>query len=393
MDQAQSETYPHGGGAAERGSAGWAPTWRLPRKWSRVAHDIELAYVDRAPVDDASSESSTPTLLPTYPASAIVLLHGLTNDADSWADTAEHLTLLAPDARLIIPDLRGHGATGLPADGRWRRDPVGSLAIGESAADVVALLDTLGIESAMVVGHSMGSLVATVCARENPDRVTNLVLVSTTADARTTPFLSDWLRVDVVERMWRSRLTDRGVRWPDEAMAMRPIDIDPDAVAWMEKFWNYYPFTPGRPTTEVAQRAAHLPLATWVGATQAILDTDNRHALTDVGIDVCALWATQDSFFRHADQAELIDLLTTAARQHGSSFVWKQYGHRPLEGDGLQTDDLGHNLTWDAPEQVAVDIAAVWRDGVPTDTWFRSDAPSRPHDIVAVPGAPLVRAP
>lgn len=393
MDQAASGR-PTAAAATADAAARWAPTWRLHRQYLDLPTGVRLAYADLPPgaVGAAGPEPAEADGTADRDGPTIVLLHGLTNDADSWADTAAELQALAPAVRLVIPDLRGHGASGLPADGSWRTDPVAALSMAEFAADVVALLDVLDIDAAMLVGHSMGSLVATTCALAHPDRVTNLVLASTTADARATPFLSDWLWVDVIENTWRRVLESRGVRWPEQAMALRPIDVDPDAVTWMQTYWNLYPFTPGRSTRELAQRSAHLPLATWVGATRAVLDADNREFLRTITTEVCALWATQDSFFRTADQQVMIDALHAAAQQSDTGFVWKQYGRRPLAADGLQTDDLGHNLTWDAPGQVAIDIAAIWRTGEPTGTWFHSDAPSRPHEIVAVPDAPVVRS-
>lgn len=361
-------------------SATWSPSWRLRRHRVALPTGATAAYADLPPIAGGQGRD----------APVLVLLHGLTNDADSWADTAATLRRELPGTRVVIPDLRGHGQSDVPSDGNWRHAPDVEFAMSQLAADVTSLLDTLGVGAATLAGHSMGSLVALEAALAAPDRVEHLVLVSTTGDARQTPFLHDWLRADVIEGRWRSALEARGVTWLPDAMGLTPLDADPDAVSWMQSFWNLYPFTPDRPTRELAERAARLPLATWLGATQGILDHNRLADLRSLRTPVCALWATQDSFFREGDQRALTGALSRAADTAGGTFVWKQYGRRPLAPDGMQTDDLGHNLTWDAPEQVAIDMAAYLRGGAPTGTWFRSDAPEDPRLVV---GDPVQAAP
>jgi pimeloyl-ACP methyl ester carboxylesterase len=352
---------------------------------------VDLAYADVQPLTATAVTSSGPAAS-AADAPVLVLLHGFTNDADAWAATVELLRELLPDHRFVIPDLRGHGESSLPADGRWRDDPDSAFTMGALAADVVALMDALGIATATVAGHSMGSLVAQVLAADHPRRVSSMVLVSTTGDARGTPFLSDWLRDDVIAHQWRPAIEAQGVVWPDEAMALTPLDADPEAVAWMVKLWNFYPLTPGRSTLELAERAARLPFATWVGALEGILSTHRLGGLRTRSTPACVLWATQDSFFRRGSQEALIAALRAVGDSEagGVPFVWKQYGRLPLPADGIQADDLGHNLTWDAPAVVAADLAAFVTTGMPTSTWFRSDAPADPYRIVGEPDAAVM---
>lgn len=95
----------------------------------------------------------------------IVLLHGMgaASDRSSWAEVAPRLE---GDHRLLVPDLRGHGASPRPA----------SYTLDEMAADVAHLMDLLGIARATVVGHSMGGVVAIVLAQARPDLVEALVV-------------------------------------------------------------------------------------------------------------------------------------------------------------------------------------------------------------------------
>jgi len=99
----------------------------------------------------------------------IVLLHGL---GSSSADWRYQRPALGAAYRVIVPDLRGHG-----------RSPrgLGRLTIDAMATDVVALLDTLDVPTAHVVGLSLGGCVALALALAHPARVRSLTLVNTFA--------------------------------------------------------------------------------------------------------------------------------------------------------------------------------------------------------------------
>jgi pimeloyl-ACP methyl ester carboxylesterase len=288
----------------------------------------------------------------------VVLLHGFTNDAQFWLDVSSELHRLNPDVRIIMPDLRGHGASTKPTD------PT-AISIEHMSADVVALLDIIDVQSATFVGHSMGSFVALDIALTHAERVETLVLISTSSNATGTTILAEWLRDDVLCD-WQSRLQARGVNEQD-LMSRTPRDVDPSIVVWLQKFWNFYPVTPDRPTNGVAQRAADLPLATWIGGADAVLGFTRD--LTKLRVPTLVLWGVQDAFFTAADQERLIRAMKQVVE--AGSFRWKQYGRKPLPADGLQVDDLGHNLTWEIPAGVAEDINAWLTTGEPSPReWF-----------------------
>ena len=96
----------------------------------------------------------------------LLLLHGLGGSHDDWR---LQITEFAAKYRVIVPDLRGFGAS-------ERREP---FTIQRHARDVMALLSALTIESTHVVGLSMGGAVAIELALRAPRVVTSLVLVNT----------------------------------------------------------------------------------------------------------------------------------------------------------------------------------------------------------------------
>lgn len=82
-------------------------------------------------------------------------------------------TLLAPlsgSLRIRAPDLRGHGATTLPAEVAGRRSWL------DHRDDLIALLDDLDGPPVVLAGHSMGGTAALLAAAERPERVAGLVL-------------------------------------------------------------------------------------------------------------------------------------------------------------------------------------------------------------------------
>ena len=95
----------------------------------------------------------------------IVLLHGLSANANEFAALG---TALSPRFRVLAPDLRGRGGTDKPATGYTMADHAG---------DVVALLDTLGMDRVVLGGHSFGGFLAIYLAVHYPDRVARLVVI------------------------------------------------------------------------------------------------------------------------------------------------------------------------------------------------------------------------
>jgi magnesium chelatase accessory protein len=79
----------------------------------------------------------------------VLLLHGTAAATHSWRDV---LPLLAREARVVAPDLPGHGFSGMPGDP--------GLTLPGMARLLDALLGTLGVKPDLVVGHSAGAAVA-----------------------------------------------------------------------------------------------------------------------------------------------------------------------------------------------------------------------------------------
>lgn len=94
----------------------------------------------------------------------VLLVHGITSSHLAWPFVVEGL----PGVRAIAPDLRGRGAS------NGLEGPAGLRA---HADDLAAVLDALGIDRIVVVGHSMGAFVAVVFAHLHHERVSRLVLV------------------------------------------------------------------------------------------------------------------------------------------------------------------------------------------------------------------------
>lgn len=99
-------------------------------------------------------------------------LHGLVDTLDIWKRLSPNLEARG---RVSLFDQRGHGHSDAP-DGPYSR--------ADLAADVVAVLDVEEIDRTILVGHSMGGIVAMETALEYPDRIAGLVLIGTTGECR-----------------------------------------------------------------------------------------------------------------------------------------------------------------------------------------------------------------
>ncbi len=114
-----------------------------------VLNGVEMHYLDRAGGD------------PT-----IVLLHGLSANANEFGGLMD--AGLSPSYRVVAPDLRGRGRSGKPLSGYRMAD---------HAADIVALLDAIGLDRVVMGGHSFGGLLAIYIAACFPERVSRVIVI------------------------------------------------------------------------------------------------------------------------------------------------------------------------------------------------------------------------
>jgi pimeloyl-ACP methyl ester carboxylesterase len=256
-----------------------------------LSNGERLAYIDAGPRD----------------APPLVLIHGYTDSARDWAPIAP---LLTPRLRLIIVDLRGHGDSGKPECCYSRFD---------FAYDIKLLLDTLGIPTINIAGHSLGSIVAQTFAELWPGSTRRLVLISSTgtsfgpAESPTSakPLAQSWL-----------------------APVAELVDpIDPDS-AFMRDWWKVsITYNP-----EFARRqrrdAAAIPARVWRAiADQSLIGVDLRSMLPRVQAMTLLIWGARDTLVSDAGRDAL---RAGIARNEVQIFA-----------------SLGHDLFWEDPSAVA----------------------------------------
>jgi pimeloyl-ACP methyl ester carboxylesterase len=99
---------------------------------------------------------------------AVILLHGYAETCEAWTDTA---TDLAREFRVIAIDQRGHGQSERATDRDYTR--------ASQMEDLEAIIESLGLRSVTLIGHSMGGANAICYAAEHPEMVSALVVIET----------------------------------------------------------------------------------------------------------------------------------------------------------------------------------------------------------------------
>ncbi|CAN5559274.1 alpha/beta fold hydrolase [soil metagenome] len=95
---------------------------------------------------------------------ALVLIHGIGSRGVSWIPVAEELSA---EFQLVILDLRGHGESSKPEHGYL---------ISDYASDLDGVLNALGLERPLIIGHSLGGMTALEWAIGHPNRAAALVI-------------------------------------------------------------------------------------------------------------------------------------------------------------------------------------------------------------------------
>ncbi len=149
---------------------------------------------------------------------AVVLLHGFPELAYSWRHQIP--ALVDAGYRAIAFDQRGYGASSKP-------DSVTDYSLSHLVGDVVGLLDRLGIETATLVGHDWGSIVAWTTSLVHPDRVSRVVSLNVPYRGACIGFPT----TDVI----REKLADRFgyvLMFQDEEVVEAMFNADPQA--WLK---------------------------------------------------------------------------------------------------------------------------------------------------------------
>ena len=129
---------------------------------------------------------------------ALLLSHGY---GATSAMFAGNVAALAATHRVVTWDLRGHGGSDYPADPE-------SYSGANALADMAALLTELGVEQAVLGGHSLGGYLSLQFTVMSPERVTGLVLIDTGPGFRNDAARDEWNRQ---AHRTADRLADRGL--------------------------------------------------------------------------------------------------------------------------------------------------------------------------------------
>lgn len=237
---------------------------------------------------------------------ALVFLHGVGGNQDSFDD---QLRAFSPAWRAVAWDMPGYGKSPLPRGGvTWEG----------LAAALAALLDDLGAARAVIVGHSMGGMVAQEMAARHPERLAALVLYATTSafgggdGSFTKQFLA-------------SRLAplDRG---------LAPADIAEDVVRGM--------IAPGAPPEALRRAMATMAAVTPAGyraSLECLVTFDRRADLERIACPTLLLSASADTLAPAKTMARM------AERVPGSRLAC--------------LDGLGHLAHLEAPERFNAALA------------------------------------
>lgn len=261
--------------------------WPEQEVWASRKRVIDLGGLEMAYVEIAGSEP------------ALLLVHGFTDTSRSFSLLAPHLA----GRRLVIPDLRGHGAS---RTGR-------GCSIGDFAADIAGLVQCLRLERPIVVGHSLGAMIAVELAARQPELIGGLVLLAGTLKP---DFAADHPMVAGVREL------------------RDPISPADPFYAW----WHAcQPGVPQAFLTAAASEASAIPAACWRAILDEIRGADLTAAARALRVATLVIGGGRDPIFDAAHQQRLVQEIPAAML--------------------VAAAHCGHNPHWEDPALVAAAIS------------------------------------
>jgi non-heme chloroperoxidase len=237
----------------------------------------------------------------------MVLLHGYSDSSRSY-DLM--LPYLPPSIHAYAVTQRGHGDADKPAGGYAPEDYAG---------DVAAFLDAVGVEAAVIVGHSGGSYAAQRFAVDHPDRALGVVLIGSFHSFDGNPTVDEF-------REAVAQLTDpvdrEFAREFQESCVARPVPA-----AFLEA---------------IIDGSARMPARVWKAWLEDTLAADVPTRSGTISSRTLILWGDRDAFCRRSDQDAL---LAAIPRSRLSTY-----------------EGTGHCPHWEQPTRAAAEIAAFARE-------------------------------
>lgn len=233
----------------------------------------------------------------------VILLHGIT---DSWHSYELMLPYMPEFIHLYAISQRGHGGSGRPQYGYQPE---------HFAKDIALFMKSLQIKQAIIVGHSMGSIVAQCFAVQYPELTKALVLTGSLADCQTSPALADFGKTVAALQDPVNRDFAREFQQSTIVRTVPPAFFD-----------------------TMVNGSMKVPVRIWKSVMKELVASDYTKQLEAVKVPVLLIWGDKDAIASRADQQALRNSLSDCR------FVI-------YEG-------TGHATHWEEPERFANDLTS-----------------------------------
>lgn len=234
----------------------------------------------------------------------VVLVHAV---GESWRSWERLLPLLPEHLRTYAVTMRGHGDADKPPDG---------YDVATMAADVVELLDTVGVQRAVLAGTSSGGLVAQQVAVSRPERVSGLLLVGSPRSLRDVPAPS----------------------WVTDAEALTDPVGEDFVRESVEGFWAGREI-PRDFLEHMVEDGLRVPAHVWRAALAGLLAAPPPTDEATIAVPTVLLWGERDEVLPRADQEAMVSAIPGARL--------------------VVFPDTGHLVLWERPEDVARELRVL----------------------------------
>ena len=231
----------------------------------------------------------------------IIFLHGV---SDSWRSFEGVLANLPDTLPAFALSLRGHGNSSRPATGYLYEN---------MANDVQAFLDALEIPNALVVGHSMGAMVALDFAARYAPLTAGLVVIAGWPTIKGNADMQEFVHASIL-----------GLSDPVDALFIREFQLSTLSREIGPNFIE-----------TAVEESRKLPAHVWKEAFQGFLTTDPCD-ISRIAAPTLIVWGDRDSYATHADQEALLRAIPAA-----ELIVYK---------------DTGHAVHWEHPGKFTADL-------------------------------------